>query len=84
MRRILIIIALLVALGVAAAVVVATRHPATAAAAPGDPLRGRPAAAADAGRLTAPLDAFGLGLLAREAETTNGNVVSRHSRSTPF
>ena len=75
MRRILVIIALLAALGAAAAVVVATRHPATAAAAPSEPLRGRPAAPADAARLTGSLDAFGLSLLGRVSQTTSGNVV---------
>ncbi len=75
MRRIVVIIATLVALGVAATVVIATHQPATAAAAPGNPLRGRPAATTDAGLLATPLDAFGLSLLTREAQETNGNVV---------
>ncbi len=57
-------------------VVIATSHrAASAAAAPLDPLRGDPSAAADARLLTAPLDRFGLALLAREAQTSSGNVV---------
>ena len=74
MRRIVVIIATLAALGAAAAVVVSSHHPATATAAPSQPSRGRPAAA-DAGLLTGPLDAFGLDMLAREAQATSGNVV---------
>ena len=57
-------------------VVIATSHrAASATAAPLDPLRGDPSAAADARLLTAPLDRFGLALLAREAQTSSGNVV---------
>jgi len=76
-RRIVVIVVSLAAVcAVVAAVLVATHHPAPAAAAPLDPVRGRPAALADAGVLAAPLDRFGLDLLAREARrNADGNVV---------
>jgi serpin B len=76
MRRIIIVVISLVAVCVAAAVVVAATHRAApAAAAPLNPVRGRTTATADARLLAAPLDRFGLALLAREAQSTSGNVV---------
>lgn len=77
MRRIIIIVVVsLVAICVATAVVVAATHRAApAAAAPLNPVLGRTTASADARLLAAPLDRFGLALLAREAQSTSGNVV---------
>ena len=76
MRRIAVIVVSLVAIGAVLAVVIATDHrAASAAAAPLDPLRGHPAALADARLLATPLDRFGLALLTREARTASGNVV---------
>ncbi len=76
MRRIAVILVSLVAIGAALAVVIATNNrAASATAAPLDPLRGDPSAAADARLLTAPRYRFGLALLAREAQTSSGNVV---------
>jgi serpin B len=76
-RRIVVIIVSLVAICAALAVVLvaANHHATSAAAAPVNPLRGDPTAATDARLLAAPLDRFGLALLAREAQTTSGNVV---------
>ena len=78
MRRIVVIAVSLVAVCAAAAVVLLASHHTTAAAAaaPLNPARGRPAQLADAGLLAAPLDRFGLDLLAREAhDNPGGNVV---------
>ena len=77
MRRIVVIIVSLVAICAALAVVLvaANHHATSAAAAPVNPLRGDPTAATDARLLAAPLDRFGLALLAREAQTASGNVV---------
>jgi serpin B len=75
-RRIAVVIVSLLVICAALVVVVATSHRATtAAAAPLDPARGNPAATADARVLAAPLDRFGLALLAREAQSTSANVV---------
>jgi serpin B len=75
-RRITVIVVLLVAICAVLAVVITTNHrAASAAAAPLNPVRGHPTATADARLLTAPLDRFGLALLAREGQTTDGNVV---------
>jgi serpin B len=78
-RRIVIVViagALVATCAAVAVVLGATHHAAPAAAAPLDPVRGKPAELADAGRLALPLDGFGLTLLAREASgNASGNVV---------
>ena len=84
MRRIVIIAIVLVATGGAAVAVVATLHATTrAAATPLNPARGDPAATTQAALLAAPLDRFGLALLADEARTTAATWSSRRSRSMP-
>ncbi len=76
MRRIVIIAIVLVATCGAAVAVVATLHATTrAAATPLNPARGDPAATTQAALLAAPLDRFGLALLADEARDDSGNVV---------
>ena len=76
MRRMVIIAVLLVATcAVAVAVLTTTHSTARATATPLNPTRGDPAATAQAAQLAAPLDRFGLALLAAEARQTSGNVV---------
>ena len=76
MRRIVVIVIVLVATCAAAVAVAALLHSTTGASAtPLNPARGDPTATAQAALLAAPLDRFGLSLLADEARDDSGNVV---------
>jgi serpin B len=75
-RRILIAaLSVAVAVAVAVAVIVTVRQSPRAVAAPLIPARGTATASPAALALTAPLDRFGLALLAQEAQADQGNIV---------